>query len=111
MADLYAQELGDAVVVPAVPQGLASAWAQYSILVPGRDRDAVIAKLREAGVPSMIYYPKPLHLQEAYAGLGYAAGDFPVSEQASRDILSLPMHPYLEEGQIREIAAAVRAAL
>lgn len=111
VADTYAQELGGAVVTPAVPEGLASAWAQYSILVPGHDRDGVIAKLREAGVPSMVYYPKPLHLQEAYAGLGYGAGDFPVSEQASRDILSLPMHPYMEEATVREIAAAVKAAL
>jgi dTDP-4-amino-4,6-dideoxygalactose transaminase len=110
-ADIYARELGQAVVTPTVPKGLASAWAQYSILVPGHDRDGVIVKLRDAGVPSMIYYPKPLHLQEAYAGLGYSPGDFPASEQASRNILSLPMHPYMEEAQVKMVAAAVKAAL
>lgn len=111
VAAIYGEALYDVVSVPAVPEGLASAWAQYSILVPGHGRDAVIAKLREAGVPSMIYYPKPLHLQEAYADLGYGVGDFPASEQAAHDIMSLPMHPYMEDAQAMEITAAVRAFL
>jgi UDP-2-acetamido-2-deoxy-ribo-hexuluronate aminotransferase len=99
-----------ALQTPWVPEGIRSAWAQYSILTDRRDE--IQAGLKAKGIPTAVYYPKPLHLQTAYAGLGYKQGDFPESESASNRIFSLPMHPYLTEGQIamiaREIAAASR---
>lgn len=95
------------LVTPAIPPGYTSVWAQYSLL--GRDeahRGRLMDALKQAGIPSVIYYPKPLHLQTAYAPLGYTRGDFPVSEDISRRIFSLPMHPYLtQENQETVIAA------
>lgn len=82
------------LTLPVVPMGCRSAWAQYTLASPRRD--AMLGALREAGIPSMIYYPKPLHEQTAFAGLGYAPGDFPVSHGASATVFSLPMHPYLD---------------
>lgn len=84
------------VVVPRVPSGFSSVWAQYSILAKNENhRSELQARLKEAGVPTAIYYPKPLHLQTAFQSLGYKSGDFPVSEDAARRIFSIPMHPYL----------------
>jgi len=97
------------VQTPEVPAGLTSAWAQYSIQVEGRER--VQAELKKKGIPTAVYYPKPLHLQKAFAGLGYRPGDFPLSESTSRRIFSLPMHPYLEEEAIRRVVAGIAEAL
>ncbi len=85
------------LVTPVVPPEYQSVWAQYSIL--SRDetqRFELQSRLKEAGIPTAIYYPKPLHLQPAFRGLGYREGDFPVSEDYSRRVFSLPMHPYLK---------------
>ena len=60
-------------------------------------RDVVIAKLEEQGIPTAIYYPTPLHLQEAFAVLGYQKGDFPISEDTADKVFSVPMHPYLTD--------------
>lgn len=90
----YADGLSDKVKIPFVKEHNLSAWAQYSILHPERER--LIAKLQEEGIPTAVYYPKPLHLQEAFTGLGYKQGDFPVSEEIAGRIFSIPMHPYLE---------------
>lgn len=106
VARLYSELLAGKATIPEVPNGYRSAWAQYSILVrDGAERSARIAKLKEAGIPTAIYYPKPLHLQTAFSGLGYKEGDFPVSEDSARRIFSLPMHPYLAAGDQRRIAA------
>jgi dTDP-4-amino-4,6-dideoxygalactose transaminase len=70
-------------------------------------RSAHQAKLAAAGIPTMIYYPKGLHEQLAFADLGYRRGDFPVSEAMADRVLSLPMHPYLEDTQIDAIVAAL----
>lgn len=90
---------------PFVPEGLQSAWAQFSILC--EDRDNLQSALKEAGIPSMIYYPRPLHQQIAYEGLGYQEQDFPISENTCHSILSLPMHPYLQASQVEMIAEVV----
>ncbi|MBN1830716.1 MAG: DegT/DnrJ/EryC1/StrS family aminotransferase [Deltaproteobacteria bacterium] len=85
------------LVTPVVPPEYQSVWAQYSIL--SRDetqRSELQSRLKEAGIPTAVYYPKPLHLQPAFQGLGYREGDFPVSEDYSRRVFSLPMHPYLK---------------
>jgi dTDP-4-amino-4,6-dideoxygalactose transaminase len=92
----YHAALAGAVEVPQVAPGCTSVWAQYSI--QSDDRAGWLEKLAAAGVPTAIYYPVPLHLQPAFAGLGYGRGDFPVSERLSGRIFSLPMHPYLDEG-------------
>jgi dTDP-4-amino-4,6-dideoxygalactose transaminase len=85
-----------ALVTPRIPAGCKSAWAQYSILAhDGDHRSALQKRLEENKIPTAIYYPKPLHLQTAFAFLGYAPGAFPVSEDAAGRIFSLPMHPYL----------------
>ncbi len=93
------------VVVPQVPSGYSSVWAQYSILAKDESRRSELqTRLKEAGVPTAIYYPKPLHLQTAFQFLGYKPGDFPVSEDAAVRIFSLPMHPYLPPKDQEKIA-------
>jgi len=101
VADYYTRRLEDYVETPVVPEGLVSAWAQYSIL--SDRREAIQTGLKEAGVPTAVYYPIPLHMQEAFADLGYKEGDFPVSESISRRIFSIPMHPYLNPEQLELI--------
>ena len=110
VADSYTAGLkafSEYVTPPFVPEGFQSSWAQYSILCDKRDDLQVF--LQEAGIPSRIYYPKPLHQQKVYADLGYRESDFPVSEQISHRILSLPMHPYLQDDQIKIITESIKA--
>lgn len=88
-----------------IPSTFKSAWAQYSILAYNKSkRTALLDKLKKAGIPTAIYYPKPLHLQTAFAGLGYKPGDFPVSEDCANRIFSIPMHPYLLSQDQQRIA-------
>jgi dTDP-4-amino-4,6-dideoxygalactose transaminase len=96
---------GSQLTIPYIPEGVQSAWAQYSLL--SDDRDILMAGLKEAGIPTMIYYPKPLHLQSAFEGLGYKEGAFPVSETISKRIFSLPMHPYLTDQEIGTIVKII----
>lgn len=97
------------ITTPTIPDGYTSAWAQYSILLDKRER--LQNALQTEGVPTAIYYPKPLHLQTAFAGLGYGTGDFLVAENVAGRILSLPMHPYLEERDIVRICNSISIAL
>ena len=102
---------GLALQTPTLPQGQSSAWAQYSVLAAdSAARERLMESLKQAGIPTSIYYPKPLHLQKAFAYLGYAAGDFAVSEEMSSRVFSLPMHPYLDEATISSIVDAMKAA-
>lgn len=95
--------------IPDIPEGYTSAWAQYSVLAnSSSDRTRMIGQLTEAGVPTAIYYPKPLHLQQAFSYLGHSAGDFPISEDTASRIFSLPMHPYLDEQTIEGILAPLK---
>jgi len=80
-------------------------WAQYSLLT--EHRDEMLQKLKSRGVPTAIYYPKPLHLQEAFSGLGYKRGQFPVSERTADSVFSVPMHPYLTEEVQDHIVKAI----
>jgi len=95
IAARYTQKLQHSVTTPFVPKDYVSVWAQYSVLV--QQRDEMINRLKSRGVPTAVYYPKPLHLQEAFSSLGYQRGDFPVSERIADSIFSVPMHPYLRE--------------
>jgi dTDP-4-amino-4,6-dideoxygalactose transaminase len=118
VADRYQQLLGDVpgIILPKpTPAAGKSSWNQYTIRILGSDhgthRDAVRAKLQEAGVISMIYYPLPLHLQEVYQDLGYQAGDFPVTEEVSHQVLSLPMFPEITAAEQERVAYALKTAL
>ena len=89
-----------------------SSWAQYTLILESREQREYLQKeLKEQGIPTMIYYPKPMHLQTAFAQLGYSQGDFPVAESLCDRVLSLPMHPYLDESDIKFVCNAVKAAL
>ncbi len=93
------------ITLPRIPAGCQSVWAQYSVLSHDENhRTRVQNALKEVGIPTAIYYPKPLHLQTACASLGYQAGAFPISEDCSNRIFSLPMHPYLTEKDQKYIA-------
>lgn len=110
-AERYTRLLGDGaseVVTPKVPDGCVSAWAQYSVLARNQaHRYALQERLNAASTPTAVYYPKPLHLQPAFGYLGYAEGDFPVSEDCAQRIFSLPMHPYLTEADQKDAAKAL----
>jgi UDP-2-acetamido-2-deoxy-ribo-hexuluronate aminotransferase len=108
-AGFYDLELADIQEI-AIPERVAYSthtFHQYTIKVPGK-RDELQKFLYSKGIPSMIYYPMPLHLQEAYQYLGYKKGDFPVSEELSQQVLSLPMHTELTEEQLFYITSAIR---
>jgi dTDP-4-amino-4,6-dideoxygalactose transaminase len=110
IASAYDRRLAGAVTVPARVPDSASAWAIYAILLgDNASREALQASLRAAGVPSAIYYPRPLHQQPAYAP-HHRGGPLPVSEDICTRILALPIHPDLTEEQLGRIAEAVRAA-
>jgi len=80
---------------------------QYTLRVPATSREGFRNHLQEQGIPSMVYYPIPLHLQNAYADLGYSQGDFPVAEMLSGEVVSLPMHTELEQDQLEFIAEQI----
>ncbi len=112
VAEAYANGLGDVVAVPAVKPDRRSVWAQYTLRLPaGADRDAFQAALAAQGVPTAVYYGRPMHRQTAYARYPVAAGGCPVAEDLAERVVSLPMHPYLSGEQQARIVAAVRAAL
>ncbi len=112
VADRYARGLGNLVTVPRLASGCTSVWAQYTIRLPeGTDRDGFAAALKAQGIPTAIYYPKSMHQQTAYRGFPVADGGLPVSERLSEDVISLPMHAYLDEATQDRIIAAVRGAI
>lgn len=111
VAGLYTRLLAGHLPTPVVPEGALSSWAQYTVRVPATERDRVMAEMKAAGIPTMIYYPRPLHLQPAFADLGGREGDLPVSEAAAREVLSLPMHPYLDDAEVEKIAETLIANL
>jgi dTDP-4-amino-4,6-dideoxygalactose transaminase len=111
VAAIYGSLLADRVGFQRVPDGAQSAWGLYTIRVPEGRRDAVAEGLKARGVPTGIYYPKPLHAQPAYA-TAHAAGPrgappLAVSEALCGEVLSLPMHPYLSDGDAERVARAV----
>ncbi len=109
MAALYTQLLGDQYDTPVVPEGYYSSWAQYTIKAKSPEHRAKVqAALKAADIPSMVYYPKPLHMQTVYESLGYQAGDLPVSERLSSVVFSLPMHGYLTEDIVRKVCDVLR---
>jgi UDP-2-acetamido-2-deoxy-ribo-hexuluronate aminotransferase len=105
----YTMGLKKMLKTPSVPDGLVSSWAQYSVLAEdNKKRELIREQLKKAGVPTAVYYPVPLHLQQAFRYLGYKEGDFPISEDVSRRVFSIPMHPYLKDEIIEEIIEAIK---
>jgi UDP-2-acetamido-2-deoxy-ribo-hexuluronate aminotransferase len=99
----------EGLITPHVDGGKTSAWAQYTVISEGVDARKIFqARLNAKGIPSMIYYPKPLHLQKAFSWLGYAEGDFKSSEDLCGCVFSLPMHPYLTSEMISSIVEAMK---
>ena len=111
VAERYARDLGNVVTVPHIAAGNTSVWAQYTIRLPHGDRDGFAAALKAEGVPTAIYYPKSMHQQTAYRHFPVADGGLPVSETLSSDVISLPMHPYLDEATQARVVKAVRGAV
>jgi dTDP-4-amino-4,6-dideoxygalactose transaminase len=108
-AALYTKLLSGTVKCPVEKDGFYHVYHQYTIITP--KRDVIQEKLKASGIASVVYYPIPLHLQEALGFLGYKEGDFPVTERAAREVLSLPMYPGLEEEAIKRIAEMIRGAV
>ncbi len=104
IAHRYSADLKN-VIVPHVPDNSRSVWAQYCIRV--KDRDAMLKKCSDKGVPTGVYYPIPLHLQEVFHALGYKEGDFPITEEVSKDIMALPMSAFLSEEEQNYIIEVV----
>jgi dTDP-4-amino-4,6-dideoxygalactose transaminase len=112
VAERYARGLGNLVTVPRLASGCTSVWAQYTIRLPeGTDRDGFAAALHAQGIPTAIYYTKSMHQQTAYRDYPVADGGLPASERLSDDVISLPMHAYLDEPSQERIIKAVRGAL
>ena len=111
-ADLYSGLVvknGLPLKTPSIPEGYQSVWAQYSLVANSEaERTRIMNKLNAAGIPSVVYYPKPLHLQKAYSALAYQKGDFPVCEALAQSIFSLPMHPYLDSQDQEKIVSAMK---
>ena len=106
VANAYTEQLNGVVKTPVVKTDRTSVWAQYTLRV--HNRDELQAKLKEQGIPTAVHYPMPLHIQECFTYLGGKRGDYPVSEQVAREVLSLPMNPFLTIDQIGFICEKVK---
>jgi dTDP-4-amino-4,6-dideoxygalactose transaminase len=112
VAERYARGLGNVVTVPHLAKDCSSIWAQYTIRLPkGIDRDGFAAALKAQGIPTAIYYVKSMHQQTAYRDYPVAEGGLPVSEKLSDDVISLPMHAYLDQPTQDRVIRAVRSAV
>lgn len=111
-ADRYTEKLsalGEKVKTPVIPEGFYSSWAQYTIQLSDRKtRDDLQAALKAEGIPSMVYYPKPMHRQEAFAGQAYDDAEFPNTLKLCDTVLSLPMHPYLTDEDIDAVVDVIK---
>ena len=111
VAQRYTAGLHNHVKVPEVPNGLNSVWAQYTLTIPAGKRDGLGKALAGRGIPTMVYYPRGLHEQTAYQHYPVASGGVPVSARLPREVLSLPMHPYLDQETQSRVIAAVAEGL
>lgn len=105
IAQKYTARLsGSLLALPWIPEGITSSWAQYTVILPEfADRVKLQAKLKDAGIPTMVYYAKPMHLQGAFAGTDSAIAECPVTQYLCTHVLSLPIHPYMEDGEIETV--------
>lgn len=108
VASWYTERLKDQYITPIVLEGFYSSWAQYSILLQDREtRDAMQRKLKEKGIPSMIYYPRGLHQQEAYRWMNLLDEWYPNTMEATKRVLALPMHPYMTEEMVNQVVSVM----
>lgn len=104
----YTEKLKDKCITPTVLDGFYSSWAQYTIMLANiEERDAMQKKLKEKEIPSMVYYPRGLHQQEAYSWMGLPDEWYPNTMEATRRVLSLPMHPYMTEENVDQVVSAM----
>ena len=94
VAQRYTDSLSGSIQTPVIRSNRSSAWAQYTVRV--NSRNDIQAKLKDSGIPTAVYYPMPLHLQECFQYLNYKQGDFPIAEQASEEVISLPMNAFMQ---------------
>jgi UDP-2-acetamido-2-deoxy-ribo-hexuluronate aminotransferase len=106
VADHYTSGLSKILQTPVIKPNRSSAWAQYTLRV--KNRDALQIKLKENGIPTSVFYPIPLHFQECFQYLRHKQGDFPISEKASNEVMSIPMNPFLTNDQIDYVINKVR---
>jgi UDP-2-acetamido-2-deoxy-ribo-hexuluronate aminotransferase len=106
VADYYTNGLSKILQTPVIKPNRLSAWAQYTLRV--KNRDALQIKLKENGIPTSVFYPIPLHLQECFQYLNHQQGDFPISEKASNEVMSVPMNPFLTDDQIDYVVNRLR---
>lgn len=110
-ADWYMENLKhvDGLTLPRIPSGFYSSWAQYTVLLaPDMNRDFIQKQMKKAGIPTMIYYAKPMHKQGAFSGTYSASADCPVTEDLCRRVLCLPIHPYIMESEVKAVAEAIQ---
>ena len=105
VAQQYTDALSNSLQTPVIKSNRSSAWAQYTVRVS--NRDALQAKLKKGGVPTAVHYPMPLHLQECFQYLNYKQGDFPISEKASNEVMSLPMNSFLTGDEVQFIVLRI----
>lgn len=109
---LYTEKLKDVVETPVIPEGYISSFAQYTIKLKNKDeRDALQAKLKVNGIPSMVYYVKPMHRQGAFSDLNYDEECYKVTNELCDVVLSLPMHPYLEDKDVLQIVKIINTKI
>ena len=109
VADKYTELLEGIVKIPVVPERYYSSWAQYTIQLKNRAmRDGLQNHLKEMGIPSMVYYPKPMHKQQAFSNLEFNEEDYVNTNRLCDTVLSLPMHPYLTEEEQMQVVKAVK---
>jgi dTDP-4-amino-4,6-dideoxygalactose transaminase len=112
VARRYTEQLSDIIDTPVVPEGYQSVWAQYTLKTrQGQDREVIMQSLSNQGVPTMVYYPRPLHQQTAYAPFPRDPAGLPVSEALAKQVFSLPMHPYLAADVQDRIIDAFRISI
>ena len=109
VANTYSEQLDSTVQTPVVKADRTSVWAQYTLRV--QNRDQLQDKLKEQGIPTAVHYPMPLHLQECFQYLGLKPGDFPISEQVAKEVMSLPMNPFLTDEEIAFVTNAIKSAI
>ena len=108
-AERYTALLGDIVKTPVIPRGFYSSWAQYTIQLGSKEeRDGLQARLKESGIPTMIYYPKPMHKQQAFEDQRFVDDDYRNTIQLCNTVLALPLHPYLTDTESEKVTGEIR---
>ena len=107
--DIYTEKLKGIVETPVIPNGYVSSFAQYTIKLKNKEgRDGLQAKLKAEGIPSMIYYVKPMHKQDAFSELDFDDSDFEITDELCDTVLSLPIHPYLREEDVEAVFNVIK---